>query len=793
MNSKLHALIRQTRRYFAGQRRDSRYVFVFLIGSIILLLSTLQALSQGLFDSVERPIFQAINNLPGWLHDPMFAFTQFGGLGSLVFWAGLAWYVINRRAALTVAASGFTAWFLAKFVKAVVERGRPGSFIDSINLFNGEIFGGYGFPSGHATFSAACATVLYYQVPKRYRKYLLLVVLLVGLSRIYLGAHFPLDVVGGWALGAVVGSAMALVFGMSNKGLTAQKIKAVLNKKGYEITTLHFANVDARGSRPVFLTDKKGVEYFGKIFGVQEHAADWLFKIYRFFRYKNLQGEEPYINSRRNIELESFATMWANQAGVRVPVILDLVRIGSSWMLIQQKLDAVALADHKRVKQATLIDTWEQVKCLHAANTAHRDLRAANIMVDKKGHAWLIDFGFAEVAPNKQRQYMDIAELLMSMTLVAGVNRTIDSVTEVIDREVLIKVLPYLKREVFSGDTSKKMKQNKQLLDEVKQALVERLGVKTEIDEADIIRINFKKILNVVLIGLFLYIVIPQFNLFKGAFQSLTSLDVGWLLPLAIGSALTYVATAVVYMALATVPLRLWPTTLVQLAASFMSKIIPGGVGSTGVNARYLHRAGMDSAESAAVLTTQGIIGFVMFALPLSLFLLIRGQSLSSLLSFHITPREIIAALCIMVLAAAVLALYKTIRQKVLHFVSNFATSIREFSNSPREIALAAGASLAVSLCYVFCMYVCLRAFDVSLGFTGAIFVYASAVIARSAVPTPGGLGPLEIAMVSSMIGLGVAKPEAVSVVVLYRLATFWLPVPFSVLAYRYITRQKYI
>jgi len=46
-------------------------------------------------------------------------------------------------------------------VKASVQRGGPGAFIEQIKLFNGKTFNGYGFPSGHAAMSAACVAVLY--------------------------------------------------------------------------------------------------------------------------------------------------------------------------------------------------------------------------------------------------------------------------------------------------------------------------------------------------------------------------------------------------------------------------------------------------------------------------------------------------------------------------------------------------------------------------------------------------------------------------------------------------------
>ncbi|MBA2279491.1 flippase-like domain-containing protein [Candidatus Saccharibacteria bacterium] len=781
------------KKYFANQTRDTRYVFVFIFALAVLIISTLQALDAGLFDSLERPLFDAVNNLPTFLDSTMYAITQLGGVGALFLWVGIAWFFINRRAALTVAGTGIFAWNIARLMKTLVARGRPEELLDSLRLFGDEKFGGYGFPSGHSTFVAACVTVLYFQLDRAYRKYLLLAVFAVGFSRMYLGAHFPLDVIGGWALGALLGATVCLLFGVSVQSLTIRQIKTALRKKGYKMRHIQLADVDARGSRPYFLTGLEGQKYFAKIFGVQEHAADWLFKTYRFFRFKNLQAEEPFISSRRNIEMESLATLWARNAGVRVPVIVDLVKVRSSWMLIQEKIEATSLSSHGKLLQKSLVDAWSQVNLMHESNMAHRDLRAANLMIDKQGQAWIIDFGFAEVSPRKQRQHMDIAELLMSMSLVVGVERTVDAAMEVVDPERMTRVLPYLKREVFSGATAKSLKSHKSLLEDLKTEIKDRLAIEEDLDDADIIRINRRKVFNVVLVGVLLYVIIPQFNLFRGALGSLSSLNAAWLVPILISSAVTYILAAIVFVILSSVPLQVIQTTIAQLAASFMSKIIPGGVGSASLNARYLYRAGNDRADSAAILAAGNVIGFAMFIVPLSIFLLFKGESISSVIAINITLRQAVIAVILLLVAIFILAMNKKIKRKVVSAVSSFATSIREFTNSPFEVALACASALAFSLAYVVCLYACFKAFGLNLGFAEAVLVYASAVIAKSVVPTPGGLGPLEIAMVSAMLGLGTAKPEALSVVVLYRLATFWLPIPFSLIAYQYMSRKRLI
>lgn len=779
--------------YLAKQRRDPRYIFTIIGGVFVFTICSIQVSSAGLFDSVERPVFNYFNNLPHGFYDVMFAITQLGGLGGLTIWCSAAWYIVSRRAAYTVAGAGIAAWLLAKVAKIIAHRGRPGQLLDHIHLFDGERLGGFGFPSGHSTFAAACATVLYYQVPRRYRKYLLLIVALVGISRMYLGAHFPLDVVGGWALGALIGALVVTLFGVSNKGVSAVKLKAFMNKRGMDIQSLQFANVDARGSRPIFIQTQDGKQYFGKIFGKQEHAADWLFKVFRFFRYKNLQAEEPHISSRRNVEIEAFAMLWAKQAGVRVARLSNIFQYGSSWVSVQERIDAKPLADYKRLTQTSLEDAWLEVKKLHSARIAHRDLRAANIMIDKQGKAHIIDFGFAEVAASRQRLSMDVAELLMSMTQAVGVERTVEAARKIIKRQDLIRALPYLQKAVFSGATTKQLKQNKGLLTELKDQLKHELHLKNEIDEATIVRVNRRKLINIIILAIFVYIIAPKFGPFKDALAHSHIASLWWLVPVTIASLSTYFLTGLIYMALAPVPLRLRDTTLVQVAASFMSKIVPAGLGSTTLNVKYLTKAGMDSLETSAVVAEQAFIGFIMFMVPLGLFLLLNGTNVFKLIHLHFRPAVFIVIILGIFLGGIVVVSVQKLRRSVADKLTQLIEGVRNNTTPSRDLVLAAVASMSVTGAYILCLYFSLQTIGVDIGITQAITVYAFAVIAKSAIPAPGGLGPVEAAMIASLVGFGIADSAAVSSVIIYRLATFWIPIPFSILSYRYINAKKLV
>jgi uncharacterized membrane protein YbhN (UPF0104 family) len=244
---------------------------------------------------------------------------------------------------------------------------------------------------------------------------------------------------------------------------------------------------------------------------------------------------------------------------------------------------------------------------------------------------------------------------------------------------------------------------------------------------------------------------------------------------------------------LAEVPLRIREATIVQLAASFMSKILPGGIGATGLNARYLVKSGLDATEASALIVAQNLIGFVMFIVPLLIFLLIDGQSIGSIFNLHIQLRFVIIALAVVAILGVVLAWQRKLRKRVNEFVLNTVSSLRDITASPREITLAAASSLCITFLYVACLYASAHAFHSTLSISTAIIVYASAMIAKAAVPTPGGLGPVEVAMSVALIGAGIPHGQSLAIVLLYRLATFWVPVPFSILAYRYVMAKNIV
>ncbi len=112
------------------------------------------------------------------------------------------------RHATRLLVSGTATWVLAKGVKRIVRRGRPAAVLPAVHV-RGGAQSGDGFISGHAAISAALASGVVPLLPGA-APLLAALAGTVAFSRIYVGAHLPLDVVGGAALGLVVNAAVEL-------------------------------------------------------------------------------------------------------------------------------------------------------------------------------------------------------------------------------------------------------------------------------------------------------------------------------------------------------------------------------------------------------------------------------------------------------------------------------------------------------------------------------------------------------------------------------------------------------
>lgn len=204
--------------FLRGHRIDSRILVVFLLiaGGVLAFLKLASEVMEGDSFAIDRLILQGLRNTadpsvpvgPAWLQGAMIDITALGGVTVLTLITVLtAGYLFASRkagtAAFTIAAIAGGA-ILSAILKNEVARPRPELVAHLVDVHTTS------FPSGHAMNSAITYLTLGVLLARAekarpVRIYLLAtaisLTLLIGTSRVYLGVHWPSDVVAGWCVG----------------------------------------------------------------------------------------------------------------------------------------------------------------------------------------------------------------------------------------------------------------------------------------------------------------------------------------------------------------------------------------------------------------------------------------------------------------------------------------------------------------------------------------------------------------------------------------------------------------
>jgi undecaprenyl-diphosphatase len=180
--------------------------------------------------TLDRSLFLFINSLNStWLNPVMnFVSGQFIWILPITIIVCQAWNKWDRKKAiifivfcfLVIIVSDATASYL---LKNIFERLRPcrlPELKEQINSFGQKCGGKYGFVSSHASNSLSLVLFSFLSLKLEYKKFswLLLLPLFVGWSRIYLGVHYPGDILGGYLVGTVWAVLFALIFNHTSMG-----------------------------------------------------------------------------------------------------------------------------------------------------------------------------------------------------------------------------------------------------------------------------------------------------------------------------------------------------------------------------------------------------------------------------------------------------------------------------------------------------------------------------------------------------------------------------------------------
>jgi len=593
--------------------------------------------------------------------------------------------------------------------------------------------------------------------------------------------------------GRAIGLAVRYFAGSTSQRPGARDIAAALTATDLPVTAIRRVRHegDGGGSRHYAVTDRDGVRLDVVVYDRDQQAAGAIYRVYRSVRLLAQVPRNAPLSVDRAVERRALLSYAAEDAGAPTPRLRALVRVGpEAAVLAYEHHRGTTLAQRNPgCSDDELTQIWDAVDRLHARHVTHRGLTADRILLTDDGQAMLLDPGDGDVAASDLQIRLDVAQLVAELALHVGPDRAARLALEKAGADKMLAVVPLLQPVALARSTRKALRRR-----DVLPALRTRLLAAVpgaEVAPVQLERIRLRTLLTLVASVAAAYLLAGE--LARASLGSvLRAANWQWGIAALALSASTYVGATIALSGFVAERLSFFRTLLAQVAGSFVTLVTPAAVGGAALNIRYLQRRKIPAAVAAASVGVAQVVAFVLHILLIVIFASIAGTSASEPIQPPPWAWYVLAGLVVVALGVfAVPAARRVLRARVSPMAGQVLPRLLEVAQHPRKLVRGIGGSLLLSLSYILCLAACVAAFGRSVPIASIAVVYLTGSAIGSILPTPGGLGGVEAALTAGLTAAGLPGAVAVSAVLLFRLLTFWLPVPFGWAALSYLEREQ--
>ncbi|MFJ2608223.1 YbhN family protein [Streptomyces sp. NPDC087425] len=308
-------------------------------------------------------------------------------------------------------------------------------------------------------------------------------------------------------------------------------------------------------------------------------------------------------------------------------------------------------------------------------------------------------------------------------------------------------------------------------------------------------RVPVRKILCLVPLVLVTAVAVQHRAVLAEGFGQLRRAEWPWLLAAVGATCLTWVAAAVTRQGAVVERLPGRRLLATQFAAGAANHLLPTGLGASAVNLRFMTVCGVPLARSSAALALYllaesvarvGLLAGLLLAFPGAL-------RFGALLPDGATGPLLLAVAGVVVVAAVMLLRVRRLRTAALSFLRTALGEARAVHTRPARALALWGGAFAFPALQATVLVLVGQALGLSVPPAHLAVAYLAATVAVALVPTPGGLGSVEAALVVALVAAGGPAAVATAVVLAFRIITVWLPLLPGALTLGALVRLKVI
>lgn len=695
----------------------------------------------------------------------------------------------KTRLLLTAAASALAAAGVLALIQGWLDDRLPPA-VDLAQDANSWIVGG-AFPSGaYLAALTAVVVVLGADTTRDWRRAGLALIAVAALVRIATAVTVPLDVGVTLAVGAAAGSLALVAFGAPVRRVSTAELLDAVRALGVPAASLVETGNPQGNSRTFLISEPTG---FVKLVGRDERDAELFARSLKALRVRGLEDDRARWSAVATARNEALAGLLAAARGVNVaPVLAAGGNPDNDGITVLGEVTGTRLSelDPDRIDDHLLDRIWAQVRLLQDACIAHRWLDPTHLIVSDLGEPVFVDWRWASIGAEAEVLTVDLADLLVGLAAIAGVDRTLAAATRHIDSESLAATVPLIQPLVLSATNKRTVKEHPELVGELRTAVAEATGAE-DVKPAELARLSVGRVVGWVGMVVLLYAVLGFASNLDQIGDAMG--DANWLfvIPLLVTTVVGNVSGAITMIGVVPQRLPFLQTVQVMYAQSFLNRFTPANAGGMALRTKYLQAHGSDLTVAAASIGITSAACGLMQVVVFIIVALWAGRSDS--LDLEIPDLSAVAPILAIVLVLAGVVMITPWGRRMIFGVvvpnlSNAWTELRKVASNPTKLGQLFGGALLGKAAGLTAFVLSARALGVSESAAVLCLLFMTANTVASAAPTPGGVGAIEAALVTMLTSAGVEPGQAMSVVVIFRAITYWLPI---IPAYIALTRLR--